>query len=81
MIDFVKFLVSQIVTKPEEVIVEQIQNGEWTVYLVSVNKEDMGSVIGKEGRTIKSIRNLVKAKAILEGARVNVEIKEVEQTA
>lgn len=76
MKDFVKYLVTQIVTKPDEVVVEEVQNGEWTVYLVTANKEDMGSVIGKEGRTIRSIRNVVKAKAILDGVRVNVEIKE-----
>lgn len=76
MKEFVKYLVTQIVSKPDEVVVDEVQNGEWTVYLVSANKEDMGSVIGKEGRTIRAIRNVVKAKAILEGVRVNVEIKE-----
>lgn len=76
MKEFVKYLVTQIVSKPDEVVVEEVQNGEWTVYLVSANKDDMGSVIGKEGRTIRAIRNIIKAKAILEGVRVNVEIKE-----
>ena len=45
---------------------------------IEVNKEDMGLLIGKEGKTIRSIRSLVRAKAIKDGVRVKVEIVEKE---
>ena len=48
------------------------------IFTIHVAKEDMGKVIGKEGRTIQSIRNLVKILAVKENKRVMVEIAEPE---
>ena len=54
-------------------ISESVEEG-CTTYLIEVADEDMGLVIGKEGRTIKSIRSLIRAKAIKDGVRVRVEL-------
>ncbi len=63
-----------IVEKPEDVVVtEHVENG--TVYLeLSVNENDMGKVIGKQGRIAKAIRTVMKVAAMREDMRVVVDI-------
>ena len=67
-----KFLVED----PNSVVVNEIE-GEQTIILeLRVAPEDMGRVIGKQGRIAQAIRTLVKAAAIKANKRVNVEIIE-----
>ena len=51
-------------------------NGNEIVIKLSVAKEDMGKIIGKQGRIAKAIRTVVKAAAIKENKRVTVDIVE-----
>lgn len=77
MKDFLEFLVKGIVKNEDEVKIEEESDAEgFTNLKLSVSKEDMGLVIGKEGRTIKSLRNLLKSKAIKDNVRVNLELIE-----
>ena len=70
----VENLVKALVDHPESVQVNSaVEDGE-TVIRLSVAQEDMGKVIGKQGRIAKAIRSLVKAAAIKKGERVTVEI-------
>ncbi len=48
-----------IVKHPEDVVVVQLEDGDKKVYEIVVNEEDVGQVIGKDGRTIKSIKILL----------------------
>ena len=67
-------LVMALVDHPESVQVNSaVEDGE-TVIRLSVAQEDMGKVIGKQGRIAKAIRTVVKAAAIKKGERVTVEI-------
>ena len=67
-------LVKALVDHPESVQVNSaVEDGE-TVIRLSVAQEDMGKVIGKQGRIAKAIRTVVKAAAIKKGERVTVEI-------
>ena len=76
MKEFIEYILNQLVTQPDKLMVtEDDQNGFFT-YQIDVAEKDMGLVIGKEGRTIRSIRSLVKAKAIKDGVRVRVELVE-----
>ena len=77
MIDYITYLVSNIVSKPEKVIVNEVveEDSSYT-YIITVDKDDMGMLIGKEGRTIKSLRTLAKLKAIKDGTRVNITLSE-----
>lgn len=79
MKNFIKFLVEQIVAKPTEVVVEEIKDpqGEF-IYNITVSSEDMGVIIGKEGNTIKAIRNLAKTKAIKDNVRISVVLNEID---
>lgn len=74
MREFIEYLLKEIVTQPDAVVVEE-ETGEFgTDIAITVAQEDMGLVIGKEGRTIRSVRALAKAKAIKEQIKVNVEL-------
>ncbi|HSX57663.1 MAG TPA: KH domain-containing protein [Candidatus Saccharimonadales bacterium] len=75
--DLLLFIVKNIVTEPEHVSVEEVKapTGEINLEL-KVSPMDMGIVIGKGGKVIKSLRNLVKTKAILENKRVNIVLVE-----
>lgn len=79
MKDFIEYLVKAIVTKPEDVLVQQESVEGTYIYTIKVNDEDMGLVIGKQGKTIRSIRDLTKAKAINDNVRIRVELSESQQ--
>ena len=59
---------------PEGVVVTEKQEGKTTVIEVHVADNDMGKVIGKQGRIAKAIRSVVKAAAAKEDKKVVVEI-------
>ena len=71
MVELVKFIVTGLVDKKDEVVVTM---GEDNTVNIKVDKSDMGKVIGKDGRIAKAIRTVVKAAAIHEDKRIVVEI-------
>jgi len=79
MKELVKIIASALVDHPEEVSVsETIEtegDKETIVVHLNVNEEDMGKVIGKQGRIAKALRTVVKAAASREDKRVIVEIQ------
>lgn len=76
MKDLLNFIVTSLVTKPEEVIIsEQKENGDITLNL-TVGPQDMGLIIGKNGQTIRAIRKLLTVRAIAENVRVNLQLTE-----
>lgn len=74
MREFVEYIVKQIVKNPQDITVTETLDGDIYIYNISASPEDMGVLIGKEGRTIRSIRNLVKAKAIKDNLRIQINI-------
>lgn len=76
MKDLLNFIVTSLVTKPESVSIdEQSQNGDVSLNL-TVDPEDMGLIIGKNGQTIRAIRKLLTVRAIAENVRVNLQLTE-----
>ncbi len=63
-----------LVEHPEDVTVTEVEKDASTVLELRVNKDDMGKVIGKQGRIAKAIRTVVKAAASREDKKVVVEI-------
>ena len=61
MEELVRYIVSNLLSKDSEFDVSSVQEGDITVINVVVNKNDIGKVIGKQGRIAKAIRMLVKA--------------------
>jgi uncharacterized protein len=77
----IEYIVSNIVNHPEAVIVTESQVEEGlTKYTIEVDPEDVGRVIGKQGKVIKSIRQIVRVSAIQKGLRVIVDLKEDERS-
>ena len=74
MKELVEFMAKSLVDNPEAVTVNEI-NGEQSIILeLKVAPEDMGKVIGKQGRIAKAIRTVIKAAAVKQNKRVIVEI-------
>lgn len=74
MKELVEFLAKSLVANPEEVRVTEREEGDTTIFELKVAQEDMGKVIGKQGKIAKAIRSLVKAASVKENRRVNVDI-------
>ena len=68
-------LAKALVEKPEAVQVEAIEEEERTILKLHVAQEDMGRVIGKQGRIAKAIRTIVKSAATREKKKVSVDIE------
>ena len=74
MKNLVEVITKALVDNPEGVVVTEKQEGKTTVIEVHVADNDMGKVIGKQGRIAKAIRSVVKAAAAKEDKKVVVEI-------
>ena len=73
MKEILELIIKNLVDNQDEVSIEEKTNDKSVVYEVRVAKEDMGKVIGKQGKMAKSIRSLIKAIAVKEHKRVNIE--------
>ncbi|MGM9991729.1 MAG: KH domain-containing protein [Candidatus Bruticola sp.] len=69
-----EYLARQLVDFPDQVEVRELQGERSTILELRVAPEDMGKVIGRQGKTAQAIRTLVKAAGTREGKRVMVEI-------
>ncbi|MFA5527971.1 MAG: KH domain-containing protein [Peptostreptococcales bacterium] len=74
MVKLVEMIAKALVDHPEEVIVNEVEGTQSIIIELKVSQEDMGKVIGKQGRIAKAIRTVVKAAASKEDKRVTVEI-------
>jgi len=72
--ELVKIIAKALVDNPDEVFVTEIEGRQSLIVELKVAPEDMGKVIGKQGRIAKAIRTVVKAAATKENKRVVVEI-------
>ncbi len=75
MQELVTVLAKALVEKPEEVQVEAVEEEDRTILKLHVAQEDMGRVIGKQGRIAKAIRTIVKSAATREKKKVTVDIE------
>ena len=76
MKDLLISITKGLVCKPEDVSVDVSEPNEEgvTVYHLHVNEEDMGRVIGKQGRIAKAIRDVMRAAATRNDAKISIEI-------
>ncbi len=59
--ELVVFMAKSLVDYPEQVEVTEMQGEQTTVYELKVSKEDLGKIIGKQGRTARSLRTILNA--------------------
>ncbi len=74
--NLLEVMVRGLVANPDNVKIEKIdaKDKDFTVYRVIVDEEDMGRVIGKQGRIAKSIRSIARAAATKSDEKIAVEI-------
>ncbi|HEY3167908.1 MAG TPA: KH domain-containing protein [Candidatus Binatia bacterium] len=78
MKELVQYLAKSLVRNPDAVEVKETQTDDASVFELKVAKEDLGRIIGKQGRTAKSIRTLLNAAASRGNRKVVLEIVEEE---
>lgn len=77
MTELIRFIALTLVDKPDEVEVEAVDEGEnGTVIELTVAEEDLGKVIGKQGRTARALRAVLSAASSKQRKRVTLEILE-----
>lgn len=76
MKELVRVIAQSLVDDPSAVVVEETENEKGLVISLSVAEDDMGKVIGKQGRIAKAIRTVAKAAASKEEKKVIVEIQQ-----
>jgi predicted RNA-binding protein YlqC (UPF0109 family) len=74
MKELLETIAKALVDNPEQVSVNEIVGEKSTILELRVTEEDMGKVIGKQGRIAKAIRTVIKAAAVKDNKRVVVEI-------
>ena len=74
MKELLEQIARSLVDNPDEVSVNEIEGEQSLILELKVSEDDMGKVIGKQGRIAKAIRVVMKAAAIKENKRVVVEI-------
>lgn len=76
MKDTLLYILTQLVDHPDDVTVDEEQHEQGTVLIIHANPLDLGKIIGKSGRIIRAIRDLVKLMATKKGMYVDVELAE-----
>jgi len=76
MKELVQYLAKSLVNNPDAVEVNETEAGNGSVLELKVAKEDLGRIIGKQGRTAKSIRTILNAAASRTNRKVVLEIVE-----
>jgi len=72
--DRVEYIVKSLVDAPDEVSINVIEGEKSTILELKVASEDVGKVIGKQGRIAKAIRTILSASATKDGKRAVLEI-------
>ena len=79
MKDVLSYILNAIVEKPEGIEIKEEDQEDGINYIVTVAKEDMGKVIGKNGKVIKAIRNVMRIPGIKENKKIFVSLTEIPQ--
>jgi uncharacterized protein len=79
MKDTLLFLLQSIVDHPDDITVDETQEDSRVLLTIHANAEDIGKIIGKNGRIIKALRDLIKLIATKQNSYVDVILAEEEQ--
>jgi len=74
MKDLTELIVKALVDRPEEVHIAEKEGDNSLILQIQVSSEDMGKIIGKQGRIAKALRTVVKAAAAKENKKVLIDI-------
>ena len=74
MEEMLRFLVKELVNDPDQISINRREDGNTTILELKVAQDDMGKVIGRQGKIAKSIRTLMKAYGAKNNQKINVDI-------
>ena len=74
MKDLLETIVKALVDNPSEISVREIQGEKSTILELKVHEDDVGKVIGKQGRIINALRTILRSAAVKEGKIVQLEL-------
>jgi predicted RNA-binding protein YlqC (UPF0109 family) len=75
MRDLLEYLAKGLVDSPDEVSVEEFEEDDNTIVLeLDVADDDVGKVIGRNGRTVNALRTVIRASSVKHGRRVLVDV-------
>lgn len=75
---FLEYVVKALAEHPEDVKIKRTVDEMGVLLMLSVNKDDMGKIIGRSGATAKAIRTILRVVGMKNDARVNLKIEEPE---
>jgi len=73
-VEFLEFMIHNLVTKPQEVEIQRVEDELGILLTLSVAKDDMWIIIGKGGNTINSIRSILRIYGLKINQRVNLKV-------
>ncbi|MFA6814534.1 MAG: KH domain-containing protein [Patescibacteria group bacterium] len=76
MKSLLEFVLLRLIKFPEDLTIKKVEEFGYHKYLIQLNEEDYGRVIGKGGKVIRAIRKLAQVRAIKEQVRVRIELVE-----
>ena len=71
-----EYIVTQIVDDPKKVEISEGEKNDMINFSIKVAAEDMGKIIGKNGKVIRAIRNVIKISAIKQNKKINIALTE-----
>lgn len=71
-----EYIVTQIVDDPKKVEISEGEENDMINFSIKVAAEDMGKIIGKNGKVIRAIRNVIKISAIKQNKKINIALTE-----
>lgn len=77
--ELVEYIVKNLVSMPDKISIEEIKEDSKLTLKLGVAKEDMGRIIGKEGRIIRSIREIIGAYATKNKEKVSILVEELKE--
>lgn len=72
-----EYIISQIVEDPKAVKIEELEDQGMINFTITVAPADMGKIIGKNGKVIRAVRNVVKIAAIKQNKKINIALSEI----
>lgn len=76
MKDLIKHIIQALVDHPEQIVISEVEGKQVTVLEIKAAKEDLGKIIGKQGRNAKAIRTILNAASAKTKKRTIIEIIE-----
>jgi uncharacterized protein len=71
-----EYIVAQIVDDPQKIEISEVEDNGMINFAIKVAASDMGKIIGKNGKVIRAIRNVVKIVAIKQNKKINIALTE-----